>query len=217
MTFNFRTHWRTTTALCIASTIALATTAYAANSGGLSNWDKRLHLNRFLKLFAEIENGKNNNNDKNHGNGVKTASPIKHVIVLIGENRGLDHTFGTYKPKGAGQTISNLLSRGIVNEDGSVGPNFAQSQQFSVAAQSSYYIGAPTASQIPLQPDQPDAAAEHQRRPAGSERDRRSVPDDCPGKRREGHRSGRSRHPDHRRHRSCRLACSTPAFPAPAA
>ncbi len=33
---------------------------------------------------------------------VKTASPIKHVIVLIGENRGLDHTFGVYKPKGSG-------------------------------------------------------------------------------------------------------------------
>ena len=89
---------------------------------------------------------------ENHGNGVKTASPIKHVIVLIGENRGLDHTFGTYKPKGAGQTISNLLSRGIINEDGSVGPNFAQSQQFSVAAQSSYYIGAPTASKFPYNP-----------------------------------------------------------------
>ena len=30
----------------------------------------------------------------------KTESPIKHVIMLIGENRGLDHTFGVYKPKG---------------------------------------------------------------------------------------------------------------------
>ena len=29
-----------------------------------------------------------------------TESPIKHVIILIGENRGLDHTFGVYKPKG---------------------------------------------------------------------------------------------------------------------
>src|SRR5262249_2264631 len=64
-----------------------------------------------------------------------TASPIKHVIILIGENRGLDHTFGVYKPKGKGQTISNLLSKGIVKEDGSPGPNFAQSQQFSVAPQ----------------------------------------------------------------------------------
>jgi phospholipase C len=152
MPFNFRTHWRTTTALCIASTIALATTAYAANSGGLSNWDKRFHLNRFLKLFAEIENGKNNNNNKDQGNGVKTASPIKHVIVLIGENRGLDHTFGAYKPKGKGQTIANLLSKGIINEDGTPGPNFAQSQQFSVATQSSYYIGAPTAAKFAYNP-----------------------------------------------------------------
>ncbi len=56
---------------------------------------------------------------------MKTASPIKHVIVLIGENRGLDHTFGVYKPKGKKETISNLLSKGIVNEDGSPGPNYA--------------------------------------------------------------------------------------------
>jgi len=147
MTFNFKTNWRTTTALCIASTIALATTAYAANHGGLSDWDKRFHLNRFLKLFAEIESGKNNN--KNPSTGVKTASPIKHVIVLIGENRGLDHTFGVYKPKGQGQTISNLLSKGIVNEDGTPGPNFSLSQQYSVAAQSAYYIGAPTVSKSP--------------------------------------------------------------------
>jgi phospholipase C len=149
MTFNFKTNWRTTTALCIVSTIALATTAYAANHGGLSDWDKRFHLNRFLKLFAEIESGKNNNKDKNPSTGVKTASPIKHVIVLIGENRGLDHTFGVYKPKGQGQTISNLLSKGIVNEDGTPGPNFGLSQQFSVAAQPSYYIGAPTVSKSP--------------------------------------------------------------------
>src|SRR5271154_2984180 len=81
---------------------------------------------------------------------VKTASPIKHVIILIGENRGLDHTFGVYKPKGRGQTISNLLSKGIVNEDGTPGPNFAQAQQYSVAAQSSYYIGAPTIAKSPF-------------------------------------------------------------------
>ena len=153
MTFKLKKHLRSTTALCIASTIAVATTAYAANSGGLSNWDKRLHLNRFLKLFAEIETGnsnnKNNNKDNDPANKVKTASPIKHVIVLIGENRGLDHTFGIYKPKGKGETISNILSKGIVNEDGTPGPNFAQSQQFSVAMQPSYYIGAPANAKFP--------------------------------------------------------------------
>src|ERR1700754_2813666 len=59
---------------------------------------------------------------------VPTSSPIKRVIILIGENRGLDHTYGTYRPKGAGQTIKNLLSQGIVNEDGTPGPNFALAQ-----------------------------------------------------------------------------------------
>src|SRR5262245_6276916 len=54
-----------------------------------------------------------------------TASPIKHVIILIGENRGFDHTFGTYTPVGKKQTISNLLSKGIVKADGSPGPNFS--------------------------------------------------------------------------------------------
>ncbi len=74
---------------------------------------------------------------------VGTQSPIKHVIILIGENRGTDHTFGVYKPKGRGQTISNILSKGIVNEDGSPGPHFALAQQFQVKPQSTYYVGAP--------------------------------------------------------------------------
>src|ERR1700723_2689768 len=74
---------------------------------------------------------------------VSTQSPIKHVIILIGENRGTDHTFGVYKPKGRGQTISNILSKGIVNEDGSPGPHFALAQQFQVKPQSTYYVGAP--------------------------------------------------------------------------
>src|SRR5262249_3826517 len=72
-----------------------------------------------------------------------TSSPIKHVIILIGENRGLDHTFGVYRPKGKGQTISNLLSKGIVRLDGSPGPNFHLSQQFAVTPQSSCYFGTP--------------------------------------------------------------------------
>jgi phospholipase C len=28
-----------------------------------------------------------------------TATPIKHVIVIIGENRTFDHVFATYQPK----------------------------------------------------------------------------------------------------------------------
>ena len=87
--------------------------------------------------------------DIDQADAVATASPIKHVIILIGENRGLDHTFGVYKPKGAGQTISNLLSKGIVNADGSPGHNYALAQQYSVARQTTWYFGAPNAAKSP--------------------------------------------------------------------
>ena len=80
---------------------------------------------------------------------VETTSPIKHVIILIGENRGLDHTFGVYKPKGKGQTISNILSKSIVNLDGTPGPHYTLAQQYSVSPQPSYYIGAPKKYKIP--------------------------------------------------------------------
>src|SRR5215475_10977282 len=151
MTFNFKKQWRTTTALCIASTIVVTTAAYAANLGGRSDWDKRPHHNHHLGDASNNNNG-NGKNDNDPANNVKTASPIKHVIILIGENRGLDHTFGVYKPKGKGETISNLLSKGIVNEDGTPGPNFAKAQQFSAAGQPSYYVGAGATAKTPYSP-----------------------------------------------------------------
>ena len=54
-----------------------------------------------------------------------TASPIKHVVVIIGENRSFDHVYATYKPK-HGQTVDNLLSKGIIKEDGTPGRNFGK-------------------------------------------------------------------------------------------
>jgi phospholipase C len=59
-----------------------------------------------------------------------TTTPIKHVIVIIGENRTFDHVFATYKPK-AGETVSNLLSKGIITELGQPGPNFFLASQSS--------------------------------------------------------------------------------------
>src|SRR5579862_9296798 len=58
----------------------------------------------------------------------QTQSPIKHVIVIVGENRSFDHVFATYVPRG-NQFVWNLLSEKIVNNDGSPGPNFAQATQ----------------------------------------------------------------------------------------
>ena len=65
-----------------------------------------------------------------HNNDRRTASPIKHVIVIMGENRTFDHVFATYEPH-PGERVDNLLSKGIVNKDGSPGPNYAKAAQFS--------------------------------------------------------------------------------------
>jgi phospholipase C len=57
-----------------------------------------------------------------------TSTPIKHVIVIIGENRSFDHVFATYVPK-KGETVWNLLSEGIIKADGTPGPNFSKAEQ----------------------------------------------------------------------------------------
>lgn len=68
-----------------------------------------------------------------------TSTPIKHVIVVIGENHTFDNLFGGYKPH-KGQTIHNLLSKGIIDEDGSPGPNFANAVQQQAGNTSVYRI-----------------------------------------------------------------------------
>jgi phospholipase C len=70
---------------------------------------------------------------------ISTTSPIKHVIVIIGENRSFDHVFATYQPKN-GQTVSNLLSKGIIKADGTPGPNYALSAQYSAVDRSTFEI-----------------------------------------------------------------------------
>src|SRR5277367_3267817 len=66
----------------------------------------------------------------------ETATPIKHVIVIIGENRSFDHVFATYVPR-RGQTVHNLLSEGIIqldaNKNAIPGPNFYKAQQLSAS------------------------------------------------------------------------------------
>ncbi|OOG43585.1 alkaline phosphatase family protein [Rhodanobacter sp. C05] len=82
----------------------------------------------------------------NPGNGPDrsgdTRTPIKHVILLIGENRTFDHVYATYTPP-AGQSVHNLLSEGIVNADGTAGPNVAAARQWQ-ASNTGAYSNAPT-------------------------------------------------------------------------
>ena len=61
------------------------------------------------------------------------------MIVIIGENRSFDHVFATYAPKN-GQTVSNLLSKGIIKADGSKGPNYSLSAQYSAVDDTTFAI-----------------------------------------------------------------------------
>jgi phospholipase C len=67
----------------------------------------------------------------------QTKTPIKHVIVIIGENRSFDHVFATYVPKNPSQSVNNLLSEGIITLDSSknavAGPNFEKAHQLAAS------------------------------------------------------------------------------------
>jgi phospholipase C len=63
----------------------------------------------------------------------ETETPIKHVIVLIGENRTFDHLFATYVPQSK-DSINNLLSEGIIDAKGAPGKNFGKAAQFQAIA-----------------------------------------------------------------------------------
>src|SRR5260370_32368899 len=94
------------------STTALGTVLVALMSCGLVAADDR-----------------NDRDDAAHR--VKTDTPIKHLIVLIGENRTFDHIYATYQPK-QGQSVANLLSKGIIHSSGIAGPNYLRSMQFQI-------------------------------------------------------------------------------------
>lgn len=80
----------------------------------------------------------------------QTRTPIKHVIVLIGENRTFDHLFATYVPKSR-DSVSNLLSKGIINADGTPGPHFKKAEQFQAVApfRSSFFISLGSSEKAP--------------------------------------------------------------------
>ncbi|HET7175608.1 MAG TPA: alkaline phosphatase family protein [Gammaproteobacteria bacterium] len=76
--------------------------------------------------------------DQDH-RGNDTLTPIKHVILILGENRTFDNVFATFKPD-RHQRVWNLLSEGIVNADGTPGPNFARAQQWQASDTGAYSL-----------------------------------------------------------------------------
>jgi len=69
----------------------------------------------------------------------ETTTPIKHVIIIVGENHTFDSLFATYVPV-MGQKINNLLSEGIVRYDGTLGPNYKKSVQMRAKSEGKYSI-----------------------------------------------------------------------------
>src|SRR5215467_14204891 len=66
-------------------------------------------------------------------------SPIRHVIVVVGENHSFDNLFGAYQPLG-GQSVDNLLSEGIIKADGTPGPHFTKAAQWNAIDHDKYSI-----------------------------------------------------------------------------
>ena len=89
-----------------------------------------------INALAPIANaaGESNTNDNN------TTTPIKHVIVIIGENRTFDHLFATYQPVNGNETVLNLLSQKIINSDGTPGPNYTNATQYKAQNYTTYQI-----------------------------------------------------------------------------
>jgi phospholipase C len=80
-----------------------------------------------------------------------TATPIEHLIVVVGENRTFDNLFGVYQPR-RGQTVDNLLSKGIVRADGQPGTRFALAAQSTARAEGAYSPTPPRTGLYPALP-----------------------------------------------------------------
>jgi phospholipase C len=79
-----------------------------------------------ITATASLGNAAKAQSGSNDGN---TTTPIKHVIVIIGENRTFDHLFATYQPVKKGESVLNLLSEEIVKADGTPGKNYSIATQ----------------------------------------------------------------------------------------
>ena len=82
-----------------------------------------------LIAFPIPASAQNHNDGGDGDHHHRTETPVKHVIVLIGENRTFDHVFATYVPRSE-DSVRNLLSEHIINADGTLGRNSAKAAQF---------------------------------------------------------------------------------------
>jgi phospholipase C len=129
-------------------------------------WPAMMALGAMLstQLVAPIASAGGGRND----HPGSTATPIKHLIVLIGENRTFDHVFATYQT-GDGR-IRNLLSRRIINDDGTPGTraSLATQNQVNTPLPSTYFISSNNKSAYSPLPTPELNGAPNQALPLGS-------------------------------------------------
>ena len=89
----------------------------------------------------------------------RTATPIEHLVVVVGENLSFDHLFATFRPA-PGESVANLLTKGIVNADCSPGPNAALAAQRRAAPRGRYEVTPPIAGSFAQLP-QPNTTGAH--------------------------------------------------------
>jgi phospholipase C len=78
-------------ALCTTFLVSSAC-LFLTTSGDTANLDND------TGVHGDVHNSKGDSHEDNDHSA--TRSPIKHVIVVIGENRGFDHLFGVYNAEG---------------------------------------------------------------------------------------------------------------------
>src|ERR1700735_681607 len=100
--------------------------------------------------------------------GPSTTTPIKHVIVLIGENRTFDNVFGTYVPKTG--TVANLLSKGIVTANGSpaINSGIASQNLVTTPLPATYFISSNNKTEYSTLPPPHVNGAPNVQKPLGS-------------------------------------------------
>ena len=72
----------------------------------------------------------------------QARTPIRHLIVFVGENRTFDSVFGVYEPR-SGAAVGNLLARGIVTREGLPGAHYGLAVQRRASAGERYSIDPP--------------------------------------------------------------------------
>ena len=109
-------------------------------------------------MTAALAQGSDNSGGEQGYGHQRTATPIEHIVMIIGENRTFDHVFATYAPR-AGERVNNLLSEGIVNADGTPGPHFVKAAQNNASDTTTYQISpASKTAYSPLPPPGTDGA-----------------------------------------------------------